>query len=106
MSVTSAHKSFYVIEVRDHLTKFYHLPGELPVRTQEDVGRIRERGYNISRGLEAMQWVVDHRPEFVHAAAYRRFLLKWPMIAEAKEAILQNQFRQALIRLDAMVTID
>jgi tetratricopeptide (TPR) repeat protein len=106
MSPTTASESFYVIEVKDHLTKFYHLPSELPARTQEEIERIRKDGYNIYRGIEAMQWVVQNRPEFVHAPAYRLFLIKWPILTETKEAILQHRFQQALICLDTVVTID
>ncbi len=106
MQKSSEREPFYVIEVKDHLTKFYHLPNKLPARTRDEVERIREDGYNIKRGLAAMQWVVENRPEFEHTPAYRRFLLKWPIITETKEAILQQQFQDALIRLDTMVTLD
>jgi tetratricopeptide (TPR) repeat protein len=106
MSAKSARSPFYVVEVRDHLTKFYNLPSELPVRSREEADRVREGGYNIKRGLEAMMWVVENRPEYEHTAAYRRFLLKWPIIIETKDAIARYQFNDALIRLDAMVTMD
>ncbi|MBU1637413.1 hypothetical protein KKC97_07080 [bacterium] len=106
MSTAHARDSFYVIEVKDHLTKFYHLPNELPARSQEEVQQIRREGYNIREGLAAMQWVVENRPEFEHTPAYRRFLLKWPIITDTKEAILQHQFQDALIFLDTMITLD
>ena len=106
MSAKSARSPFYVVEVRDHLTKFYNLPNELPVRSQEEADRVREGGYNLKRGLEAMMWVVENRPDYEHVSAYRRFLLKWPIIVETKEAIVQHQFDDALIRLDTMVTMD
>lgn len=106
MSTAHARDAFYVIEVKDHLTKFYNLPNELPVRTTEEIEQVRREGYNIREGMAAMKWVVENRPEFEHTPAYRRFLLKWPIIIDSKEAILQQQFQDALIFLDTMVTLD
>lgn len=97
---------FFVIEVHDHLTRFYNLPPVLPATTAEDVAEIREHGYDLTRGRAAMQWVIEHRPDFEHAAAYRRFLLKWPMILEVRESIAGHDFSSAILRLDALVTID
>ncbi|MBI5058682.1 hypothetical protein HZB60_02735 [candidate division KSB1 bacterium] len=97
---------FFVIEVRDHLTRFYNLPAELPARNEEEIAYIREHGYDLTRGRAAMQWVVEHRPDYEHAGAYRRFLIKWPLILEARETILDHDYPAALIRLDALVTID
>ncbi len=97
---------FYVIEVKDHLTRFYNLPPMLPARTEDEVEHIREHGYDLSRGKEAMKWVVDNRPDYEFAGAYRRFLIKWPLILEVRETILDHDYDAALIRLDTLVTID
>jgi tetratricopeptide (TPR) repeat protein len=97
---------FFVIEVRDHLTRFYNLPPLLPATSAEEVVAIREHGYDLSRGLTAMQWVLEHRPDFEHARDYRRFLIKWPLILEVRETITEHDFSGALMRLDALVTID
>lgn len=97
---------FYIVEVRDHLTKFYNLPPLLPAKTEEEVAEIREHGYDLGRGREAMKWVVENRPDFEHVRDYRRFLIKWPLILEVRETITSHDYGAALMRLDALVTID
>ncbi len=98
--------TFYVIEVRDHLTRFYNLPPMLPACSEEEVEWIRESGYDLSRGQQAMKWVVENRPDYEHANAYRRFLIKWPLILEIRQTILDHKYEGALIRLDTLATID
>lgn len=98
--------SFYVVEVSDDLTRFYHLPPALPARTQEDVEKIMHEGYDLNDARDAMQWVIENRPDFEHANAYRSFLIKWPILHESKQAMLEQRYDDALIRLDTIVTVD
>lgn len=98
--------TFFVVQVRDHLTRFYHLPTELPARTQDEVDAILTNGYDLSDGREAMRWVLANRPDYEHAPAYRRFLLKWDLYQDAKRAINVQQFEAALMSLDTILTMD
>ena len=98
--------SFFVVQVRDHLTRFYHLPPELPARSEDEVEEILNNGYNLSEGREAMRWVLEHRPDYEHASAYRRFLLKWDMFQDAKRAINVQQFETALMSLSTILMMD
>jgi len=106
MAQSSGKHPFYVVEVRDHLTRFYNLPCELPARDEDEVVRIQEEGYDLEAGLAAMQWVIENRPDYEHVAAYRRFLLKWPIMNDTRAAITTHEFETALICLDALVTLD
>jgi tetratricopeptide (TPR) repeat protein len=106
MSTSDLEDKIYVIVVRDFLPRFYNLPPELPALTADDVQAILANGYDLSRGTEAMKWVVEHRPDFPHVAAYRRFLIKWPLILEVKQTMRESDWGAALIRLDAQITID
>lgn len=97
---------FFVVQVRDHLTRFYNLPPELPALTEDEVEVILNNGYDLREGREAMRWVLANRPDYEHAAAYRRFLLKWDLYQEAKRAITFQQFNDALMSLDTIIMMD
>ncbi|MCB1060494.1 MAG: hypothetical protein KDB65_09695 [Calditrichaeota bacterium] len=98
--------SFFIVQVRDHLTRFYHLPPELPARSEDEVEAILNNGYDLNEGRGAMQWVLEHRPEYEHAQAYRRFLLKWDLYLDAKRAIGVHQFDLALMSLETILALD
>lgn len=98
--------AFFVVQVRDHLTRFYHLPTELPARSEDEVESILANGYDLSEGRAAMRWVIEHRPEYEHASAYRRFLLKWDIYQDAKRAIAVSQYETALMSLDTILMMD
>lgn len=98
--------TFFVVQVRDHLTRFYHLPPELPARTEDEVEEILNNGYDLREGREAMRWVLEHRPDYEHASAYRRFLLKWDIYQDAKRAINVQQFETALMSLSTILMMD
>ena len=96
----------FILVVRDYLPRFYNLPPELPARSQDEVEEILANGYDLTRGTEAMKWVIENRPDFHHVPAYRRFIIKWPMILEVKQTMRESDWNSALIRLDTLVTID
>lgn len=106
MQSTDSMQQFFIIVVRDYLPRFYNLPPELPARSEEEVEEILTSGYDLSRGTEAMKWVIENRPDFQHVRAYRRFMVKWPLILEVKQTMRDSDWDSALIRLDAQVTID
>lgn len=106
MSTSSSEPNFFILEVRDHLTRFYNLPPQLPARSQDEVDAILQNGYDLTRGLEAMRWVVQNRPEFEFASAYRKFLIKWPLILETADVLRKQQYESAEMRLDTLITID
>ncbi|MCL4305606.1 hypothetical protein KJZ99_06805 [bacterium] len=106
MSETNGRHAFFVVQVRSHLTKFFHLPTELPARTEDEVEAILNNGYDLSEGREAMRWVLEHRPDYEHAAAYRTFLLKWDLYNEAKQMIAAHMYEDALLRLGTVLVMD
>jgi tetratricopeptide (TPR) repeat protein len=106
MEQTDSAPQLFILVVRDYLPRFYNLPPELPARSQDEVEEILANGYDLTRGTEAMKWVIQHRPDFPHVPAYRRFIIKWPMILEVKQEMRESDWDSALIRLDTLATID
>jgi tetratricopeptide (TPR) repeat protein len=106
MEQLDSSKKLFIIVVRDFLPRFYNLPAELPARSQDEVDEILANGYDLTRGAEAMRWVIENRPEFQHVPAYRRFVVKWPVILEVKQTMRDSDWDSALIRLDAQITMD
>lgn len=102
----SGPQPFFIVQVRDHLTRFYNLPPELPALTEDDVETILNNGYDLSGGRDAMRWVLANRPDYEHAHAYRLFLLKWDLYQDAKRAISIQEYNDALLSLDTIITMD
>ena len=106
MAPAESARQLFIIIVRDYLPRFYNLPAELPARSEGEVEEILANGYDLTRGTEAMKWVIENRPDFPHVPAYRRFMIKWPVILEVKQSMRDSDWNAALIRLDTQITID